>query len=243
MLKLRGVTKTYPGKGGQPVHALKEVDLEVRAGEFVTVVGHSGSGKSTLLFTIGAMLRPTRGEILLEGTDVYGLSPNARAALRRGRVGFMFQTFNLIPYLGCRENVALPGVLAGRPRRECLRRAEKMLERLGMTHRLRHRPSELSVGERQRVALCRSQINEPALLLADEPTGNLDGERTEDVCSLLGELNSEGQTIIVVTHDERLAGVGSRVIRLTAGSIEAGGPHPSLAPEPEQPSAPREALG
>ena len=242
MLRLTDVDKTYPGKNGHPVEALQGIDLAIEAGEFVTIVGHSGSGKSTLLFTIGAMLHPTRGEVVLGGTNIYGLRPGGRAALRRDRIGFMFQTFNLIPYLGCQENVALPGVLAGKPRRACLLRAQEMLERLGLGHRLRHRPAELSVGERQRVALCRSLINDPALLLADEPTGNLDGERTEDVCQLLTDLNRDGQTIIVVTHDERIAGMGSRVLRLTDGRIVGDERIGVPADEPQELGVPQESL-
>jgi putative ABC transport system ATP-binding protein len=220
MLKLQAVTKSYPGKNGNPVLALRDINLQVETGEFVTIIGHSGSGKSTLLFTIGAMLNPTEGTVRLDDTNIYDLSPGGRAKLRLKRIGFMFQTFNLVPYLSCQENVALPGVLAGMSRRTCLEKAQQMLDRLGMAERLRHRPAELSVGERQRVALCRSLINGPALLLADEPTGNLDGERTEDVCQLLCDLNQQGQTIIMVTHDEQLAERGSRVLRLNAGSIE-----------------------
>ena len=219
MFRLHSVTKAYAGRNEHPVEALRDVDLEVASGEFLTVVGPSGSGKSTLLFTIGAMLRPTAGEVRLGDTDVYALPASRRTALRRTHIGFMFQTFNLIPYLGCLENVALPAVLAGASRQQGLGRAHEILARLGLDHRLDHRPAELSVGERQRVALCRSLVNGPELLLADEPTGNLDSAMAEEVCRVLGEFNREGQTIIVVTHDPRLSRIGTRVIGLEAGRI------------------------
>jgi putative ABC transport system ATP-binding protein len=219
MLQLQSVSKSYPGRNCHPVTALDEVNLTVTDGEFVTIVGPSGSGKSTLLFTIGAMLRPTMGKVVLDRTDIYGLSAGKRTRLRRDRLGFVFQTFNLIPYLSCLENIVLPAALGGKSRRLSLARGRKMLDRLGLGHRLAHRPKELSVGERQRAAMCRSLINGPDLLLADEPTGNLDPEMTEEVCQLLQELNAEGQTIILATHDRRVAGAGSRTLGILNGKI------------------------
>lgn len=220
MIRLDCATKEFPGKNGHPVVALREVEMEVRPGEFVTVVGPSGSGKSTLLFAIGGMQRPTEGFVFLGDTDIYSLSPAQRAKLRRTRIGFVFQTFNLIPYLNAVDNVVVPALLGGKPRRVSLNRARDLLERLGLGNRLNHRPSELSVGERQRVALCRSVINEPEVILADEPTGNLDGEMTNEVMQILRDLNSNGQTIIMATHDLDLAEEGTRVISLRDGSIE-----------------------
>jgi putative ABC transport system ATP-binding protein len=219
MIRVQSVTKTYPGRNAHPVVALSEIDLKVQAGEFVMVIGPSGSGKSTLLFTIGAMLRPTSGEVMLDDKNIYHLSVKERAALRRLRVGFLFQTFNLIPYLSCFENVALPAILARKPRRSSRRRAHEMLQRIGLGHRLSHRPSELSVGERQRVALCRSLINNPGILLADEPTGNLDTARTEEIMRMLLELNADGQTILMATHDLKLAKMGTRVLVLRDGRL------------------------
>jgi putative ABC transport system ATP-binding protein len=219
MLKLNSVTRKFPARNGQPVVALRNVDMEVQPGEFVMVVGPSGSGKSTLLFTLGGMQEPSEGNVILDNTDLYRLSPTARAALRRRRVGFIFQTFNLIPYLSCLENVALPAILEGKSTASSKNHARELLERLELGRRLGHRPAELSVGERQRVALCRSLINEPEVILADEPTGNLDRGLTDEVIGILCDLNSSGQTIIMVTHDLTLAEKGTRVIGLREGSV------------------------
>lgn len=220
MLELVDISKTYSGRNGLPVSALRNVNIKVCEGEFVSVVGPSGSGKSTLLFVIGAMLRPTEGQVVFNSTNVYGLSAGRRASLRRSRIGFVFQTFNLIPYLTCLENVVLPAILAGETRQASVERAKKLLDRLGLSHRLSHRPAELSVGERQRVALCRSTVNRPRLLLADEPTGNLDVSMRDQVSRLLRELNAEGQTIITVTHDPSMAKAGTRVLGLREGMIK-----------------------
>ncbi len=220
LLELVDISKTYSGRNGLPVSALRNVNIKVCEGEFVSVVGPSGSGKSTLLFVIGAMLRPTEGQVVFNSTNVYGLSAGRRASLRRSRIGFVFQTFNLIPYLTCLENVVLPAILAGETRQASVERAKKLLDRLGLSHRLSHRPAELSVGERQRVALCRSTVNRPRLLLADEPTGNLDVSMRDQVSRLLRELNAEGQTIITVTHDPSMAKAGTRVLGLREGMIK-----------------------
>ncbi len=219
MIRMMCTTKEFPGKNGHPVVALQKVDMYVQPGEFVMVVGPSGSGKSTLLFTVGGMQQPTQGRVIFGNTDLYMLSPAARARLRRTRIGFIFQTFNLMPYLSCQENVALPAVLAGKSRRSGRRQARELLERLSLGERLGHRPAELSVGERQRVALCRSLINEPEVILADEPTGNLDSGLTDEVMQILRDLNSNGQTIIMVTHDPQLAEKGTRVVTLHEGSV------------------------
>lgn len=219
MIELQNVSKMYPGRNCQPVAALEGVEFKVEQGDFVMIVGPSGSGKSTLLFTVGAMLSPTSGKVMLDGRDLYGLSPKERAAVRRSELGFLFQTFNLIPYLSCLENVALPCVLTGTSKKASLERARDMLGRMGLAHRLPHRPAELSVGERQRVALCRSIVNDPPLLLADEPTGNLDRENTEGIMNLLLELNGSGQTILMVTHDLELAERGTKLLALRDGRL------------------------
>lgn len=219
MLQLRSVSKVFPSRNGNQVEALREIDLEISAGELVTVIGPSGSGKSTLLFTIGGMQQPTKGEVILDNASVYSLSPARRTDLRRTSIGFVFQTFNLIPYLSCLENVALPSVLAGNSRRESVKKARNMLESLNLGHRLSHRPAELSVGERQRVAICRSLINEPKLILADEPTGNLDYRMTDEVIQLLQGVHDQGTTVVVVTHDPQVARIGTRILTMCDGKI------------------------
>ncbi len=224
MIKLDRTTKEFATRNGHPVFALKDVDLEIHPGEFVMVVGPSGSGKSTLLFTVGGMQHPSEGSVFLGDTDIYGLSPAQRARLRRTRIGFVFQTFNLIPYLDCLDNVVVPAVLDGVPRHTAIDRAHDLLERLGLGLRLKHRPAELSVGERQRVALCRSLINEPEVILADEPTGNLDSVMTDEAMQILRDLNANGQTIIMATHDLNLAEKGTRVIALRDGLVEEDRP-------------------
>lgn len=222
MIRLQSVTQVFPPVDGNRVRALDRVDFDANVGELVMVVGPSGSGKSTLLYTIGGMLKPSEGEVVVAGKKVYSLSAAGRAKYRRDHVGFVFQTFNLIPFLSCLENVALPALLSGRARRSSLRAAGALLERFDMDHRVGHRPAKLSVGERQRVALARSLINEPEVLLADEPTGNLDPAATDNVMRILIELSRSGQTVLMVTHDHQLAEKGSRIIHLQAGRLDNG---------------------
>lgn len=219
MLQMNSITKTFQGRDNQSVKALDEINLTINEGDLIAIVGPSGSGKSTLLYTIGGMLEPTEGEVLFNGINIYELSHKDRTNLRKHQIGFIFQTFNLIPYLNCLENVALPSILAGNKRQSSLEKAEELLKNLSVGHRLMHRPSELSVGERQRVAICRSLINDPEILVADEPTGNLDVQMTQDVIVLLQRLNYQGQTIVVVTHDPDVAEVGSSILTLTDGMI------------------------
>ena len=212
MIELRAVDKEYEGPRSGAVKALRGIDLSLSEGEFATVTGPSGSGKSTLLFTIGGLQQPTRGTVIVAGTKPYLLSASDRARFRRRSIGFVFQSFNLVPYLNCLENVVLPAVMDGVRYGAAARRAGALLERLGMSHRVGHRPYALSVGERQRVAVARGLINRPSVLLADEPTGNLDGETTRTVVDLLLELNEEGQCIVMATHDKSLAEIGTRVL-------------------------------
>jgi putative ABC transport system ATP-binding protein len=190
----------------------------------VAVVGPSGCGKSTLLFTAGGLSHPDGGRVLLGSTDIYLLDAGERAALRRSEIGFVFQTFNLVPYLDCVDNVALPARLAGRTSAEAQAAALAMLERLGMASRARHRPAELSVGERQRVGIGRALVNGPKVLLADEPTGNLDPAAAQGVMDLFLEIAAEGRTVMVVTHDPRVAAMGDRVVHLRAGRMESEEP-------------------
>jgi putative ABC transport system ATP-binding protein len=219
MIRAESLTKTFVGPDGEPVVALDRVDLYVAKGEFVAVVGPSGSGKSSLLYALGGLATPTSGHVFHGGTDVYDLGPSERAALRRTDVGFVFQTFNLVPYLTCEENVALPVMLAGHRRSEAFEAAAAVLERLCLAARRRHRPAQLSVGERQRVGIGRALVNGPEVLLADEPTGNLDPANADGVMDLFRKLNAEGQTIVMVTHDPRLAEMAGRVVRLAAGAV------------------------
>jgi putative ABC transport system ATP-binding protein len=205
--------------GDQPVCALQPTDLEIRAGESVAVMGPSGSGKSTLLNIIGLLDSPTAGRYRFAGRETTGLAPEAQARLRRERIGFVFQAFHLIPRLSARENVELPLALAGVSRRIRSRRAAQLLEALGLRDRAEHRPEALSGGQRQRVAIARAMIADPVLLLADEPTGNLDRAAGAEVLELLLELNRRGQTLIVVTHDSEVAAALRRHIRLVDGRI------------------------
>jgi putative ABC transport system ATP-binding protein len=220
MIRVQRVSKTFPGHNGHPIQALREIEVDIKQGEFVVVNGASGSGKSTLLFTIGALQQPTSGRVTMADADIYTLTTAERAALRRSQIGFVFQTFNLIPYLNCIENVVFPALLDGRTRQDSLIRAQALLESLGLGARLRHRPGELSVGERQRVAICRSLINEPKVILADEPTGNLDAKRTDEVMAIFHGLHAKGLTVVMATHDAQLTQAGTQVLVLEAGAIQ-----------------------
>ncbi|MEX0670572.1 MAG: ABC transporter ATP-binding protein [Pirellulales bacterium] len=222
MLRMENVTKTYQLRR-QPVTGLDQATLEIDKGDFVSLVGPSGSGKSTLLLMLGGMLSPTSGRVLLDGHSLYERSANERARLRQRYIGFVFQTFNLVPYLTAIENVQVPLYLGRVPRAEQRDRAAAMLERVGLANRLDHKPTELSVGQQQRVALARMLANDPAVILADEPTGNLDPETAAQVIGFLEEFNAEGRTIVMVTHDPRAAQRAKRVIRLVEGRLKDDG--------------------
>jgi putative ABC transport system ATP-binding protein len=223
MLCMEDVTKTYVLRR-QPVTGLDRATITIDKGEFVSLVGPSGSGKSTLLLMLGGMLSPTSGRVLLDGHSLYERSANDRARLRQRSIGFVFQTFNLVPYLTAIENVQVPLYLGGVRLAEQRDRAAAMLERVGLANRLDHKPSELSVGQQQRVALARMLANDPAVILADEPTGNLDPETAAHVIGFLEEFNAEGRTIVMVTHDPRAAQRAKRVVRLVEGRlVEEGG--------------------
>lgn len=203
------------------VQALRGVSFSVMEGEFLAVLGPSGSGKSTLLHLIGCLDRPDEGEIILDGKNVLRLSDDELAELRLKRIGFIFQFFNLLPRLTALENVELPLMLARVPEREAREKAKKLLELVGLGGRLNHRPSELSGGEQQRVAIARALVNDPKLVLADEPTGNLDTKSGWDIVNLMRKLNEEmNQTFIVVTHDQKVAEVADRIIYLRDGLVE-----------------------
>ncbi|HEX6498223.1 MAG TPA: ABC transporter ATP-binding protein [Micromonosporaceae bacterium] len=208
--------------GSETVYALRGVDLTVRAGESLAITGPSGSGKSTLLHVLGLLERPTSGTYLLAGTDAGSLSDDQRAGLRNRSIGFVFQSFNLIPGETAVENVAAPLVYAGVRRAERIARAERALERVGLAERRRHLPSQLSGGQRQRVAIARALVTDPALLLADEPTGNLDSQSGAEVLALLDELHADGLTTVVVTHERRVAEHADRTVHVIDGEISAG---------------------
>ncbi len=224
IVKLEGVWKVYRmGRRRRiEVEALRGVDLEVERGEFLAVMGPSGSGKSTLLHLMGCLDRPTKGRVLFEGEDVSSMRPTALARIRNRRVGFVFQSFNLSPTLTALGNVELPMVFAGMPRGERLRRARELLARVGLAEREGHLPAELSGGEQQRVAIARALANSPDLLLADEPTGNLDSETGRGVLALISEANAGGVTVVVVTHDPEVAGIAHRALRIRDGRIVEG---------------------
>jgi putative ABC transport system ATP-binding protein len=222
MLIVRDLEKTYPS-GGRALSALRGVSFRVDPGEFVAIVGPSGSGKSTLLGLLAGLDRPTAGSVELAGADLGGLSEDARARLRRGSVGFVFQSFQLIPTLTARENVQVPMELAGAP--GARERAVELLARVGLEGREHHYPAQLSGGEQQRVAIARAFVHGPSILFADEPTGNLDAGTGARVIGLLEELNRErGTTLVLVTHDPDLAARARRVIRLSDGAVVSDGP-------------------
>jgi len=218
MIRLENVTKRYD-MGGASVFALRDVSLELGRGEYVALLGPSGSGKSTLLHVIGCLDRPTSGRYLLEDEDVGALDPNRLADLRNRKMGFVFQAFHLLPRLSALENVALPLRLGGVGTAERTERARELLSRVGLEDRLGHRPAELSGGQQQRVAIARSLANRPSILLADEPTGNLDTASGAEIVGILEGLLEEGRTVIVVTHDEGLARRARRVVSLLDGRV------------------------
>jgi putative ABC transport system ATP-binding protein len=217
-IKLEDVKKEYH-LGDTIVEALSDVDVEIEEGEFVAIMGPSGSGKSTLMNMVGALDIPTSGEVSVDGTDISTLSEDELAVLRSKKVGFVFQQFNLIPSMNATENVALPMLFRGKSKKERRERAENILEKVGLGDRLTHMPSELSGGQRQRVSIARSLANDPDIILADEPTGNLDTETGENIMDLLTELNNEGKTIIMVTHDENDADYANRIINIVDGKV------------------------
>ncbi|HEY1378806.1 MAG TPA: ABC transporter ATP-binding protein [Gemmataceae bacterium] len=218
LIELRDVTKTY-ALGGEAVRALRGVSLTVEAGEFVALVGPSGSGKSTLMHLIGLLDRPTSGTYLFEDKDVSRLSRTGLARVRNRKIGFVFQGFHLLPRQTAWENVTLPMLYAGRPAAERRKRALELLDRVGLSERAGHRPNQLSGGQQQRVAIARSLANEPRLLLADEPTGNLDTATGAEVLVQFRRLHAAGQTIVLVTHDPSVAETAERIVTLRDGLI------------------------
>ncbi len=218
LIALAGVRKAYR-VGDADVDILHGIDLTIAAGEFVAVMGPSGSGKTTCLEILGAISRPTAGTYRFDGAPVHALEDDALADLRAQRMGFVFQTFNLMPRMSALRNAALPLLYAGRPRAEREQAARALLEKLGLGHRLHHRPAQLSGGERQRVAIARALVNEPRVLFADEPTGNLDETTGREILAIFRDLHREGRTLVVVTHSEEVAACAERVVHIRDGRI------------------------
>ena len=219
MIELRQVCKGFP-LGGSDVEILHDIDLDIGENEFVAIMGASGSGKTTCLEILGALSRPTSGSYRFDGMPIHGWHDNGLADLRAARMGFVFQTFNLMPRMSALRNAALPLLYAGVRRREREAQAGRILERLGLGHRLHHRPAQLSGGERQRVAVARALVNRPRLILADEPTGNLDEANGREILDILSALHAEGRTLVVVTHSAEVASRAGRIIRIRDGQIE-----------------------
>ena len=219
LIELAGIDRSFL-LGDTTVHALAGLNLQISAGEYVAVMGPSGSGKSTLLNLLGLLDRPQAGTYRLDGRDVTTLSPDEQAAVRSAKIGFVFQSFHLVPRLTAAENIALPMTLAGIPPAERDRRVHQALKDYGLAERAAHRPNELSGGQRQRVAIARATIMQPAMILADEPTGNLDRATGEEVMRLLEELNGRGVTLIVVTHDATLGARAHRQLQMEDGELK-----------------------
>ena len=219
IISLDKIVKNYH-IGSITVEALRSVDIEIKTNEYVAIMGPSGSGKSTLMNLVGALDTPTSGEYILNGTDVSKMDDDRLAEIRNREIGFIFQTFNLLPRYTALENVTLPLIYAGIGKAERVKRPKHTLDEVGLADRMEHRPNELSGGQRQRVAVARAMVNDPSIILADEPTGNLDSKTSVDIMKLFGQIHSRGNTIILVTHEETIARYAHRIIRLLDGEID-----------------------
>lgn len=219
VIKIRNIIRDFP-LGQEIVHVLKGIDLDIEKGDYVALMGPSGSGKSTLMNLLGCLDTPTSGSYELNGTDVSNLTDDQLAEIRNKEIGFVFQTFNLLPRTTALENVALPMVYAGASKAERTKRAEEVLNDVGLGDRMDHRPNQLSGGQRQRVAVGRALVNRPSIILADEPTGNLDSKTSVEIMKLFQDIHDAGNTVIIVTHEEEIAEHAHRVIRLRDGVVE-----------------------
>jgi len=220
IIELNQVTKSYL-MGSQIIHALAGVDLEIKRNEYVALMGPSGSGKSTLMNVLGCLDVPTKGRYVLNGTAVEQMTDDELANVRNKEIGFVFQTFNLLPRLSALENVMLPLIYAGMPKKERIKRGEEVMALVSLSDRMHHKPNELSGGQRQRVAIARALVNNPSIILADEPTGNLDSKTSYEIMAIFEEIHSKGNTVILVTHEEDIASYAKRVVRLRDGLVES----------------------
>ncbi|MCY4419588.1 MAG: ABC transporter ATP-binding protein [Cytophagales bacterium] len=218
MARIRGLSKTYQ-MGSEIIHALRDISLSVEEGEYLAITGPSGSGKSTLMHMMGCLDSPSAGNYWIRNKEISTWKESELAKIRNQDIGFVFQFFNLLPRFTALENVALPLIYSGRPRKERIERGTHILSTVGLADRIHHKPSQLSGGQQQRVAIARALINQPALVLADEPTGNLDSQSSEEVMGLFKELQNKGHTLIIVTHDKQIAEQTNRIIRLKDGEI------------------------
>ncbi len=237
LIQIRDLRKIYV-MGTSEVHALDGVSLDIQKGEYVAVMGPSGSGKSTLMNVIGCLDTPTSGSYKLRGTEIREREDDELARIRNQEIGFIFQTFNLLPRADALHNVELPLIYSGTPARERHERAREVLAQVGLSDRMHHKPNELSGGQRQRVAIARALVNRPSIVLADEPTGNLDSKTGIEIMALLAEIHDRGNTVILVTHEEDIAAHARRVLRLRDGLVESDRPQ---APRPAAPAAPASA--
>lgn len=220
IIELIGITKTYT-MGTEVIHALRSVNLDIHKNEYVALMGPSGSGKSTLMNVLGCLDTPTSGKYILNGIEVDKMLDNELAEVRNKQIGFVFQTFNLLPRSTALENVMLPMVYAGTTSADRNKRATEVLDQVGLKGRMQHKPNELSGGQRQRVAVARALVNHPAIILADEPTGNLDSKTSVEIMGLFEEIHKKGNTIILVTHEEDIARYAHRIVRLKDGAVES----------------------
>jgi putative ABC transport system ATP-binding protein len=220
VIEIRNIIRDFP-LGQETVHVLKGIDLDIESGDYIAIMGPSGSGKSTLMNLLGCLDTPTSGSYILNGKDVSKMSDDELAEIRNHEIGFVFQTFNLLPRTTALENVALPMIYAGISKKDRTLRAEEVLKDVGLADRMDHKPNQLSGGQRQRVAVGRALVNKPSIILADEPTGNLDSKTSEEIMDLLDEIHKNGNTVIVVTHEEDIAAKAHRVIRLIDGMVDS----------------------
>ncbi|ESU20641.1 ABC-type transport system, ATPase component [Flavobacterium cauense R2A-7] len=224
IIEIKGITRDFP-LGNETVYVLKGIDLHINKGEYVALMGPSGSGKSTLMNILGCLDTPTSGSYVLNGKDVSKMEDDELAEIRNKEIGFVFQTFNLLPRTTALDNVALPMVYAGHGKDDRNKRATQVLTQVGLSDRMDHKPNQLSGGQRQRVAVARALVNHPSIILADEPTGNLDSKTSVEIMSLFDEIHANGNTVILVTHEEDIAKHAHRIIRLKDGIIESDNPN------------------